>query len=232
MSIVNCQKHSRKVILLVEDNEQVMQGNKRMLERAGYDTACAATLAAARALIDKLNPDAIILDLMLPDGSGFDFMAEVRRTESSRTPILLLTGLRRLNDKVRGLKEGGDDYLTKPYDFEELLARVEALLRRAQSVPETIRKGTLTLETFSNKAFIGDDDLTLTGREFDVLFMLAQNEDKLLKVEHIYETIWKQPLIGNKNAAQIIISRLRKKIRPSGYDVTLLRGKGYIFTKI
>ena len=228
----NTESQNRKTILLVEDNEQVMDGNKRMLERAGYETACALMLADARALISERMPDLIILDIMLPDGSGLDFMAEVRSTESSRTPILLLTGLRGVDDRVRGLKEGGDDYLTKPYDFEELLARVEALLRRAQSVPETIRKGTLVLETFSNNAFIGDEDLVLTGREFDVLFMLVLNEDKMLRTEDIYEKIWKQPLTGDKNAIQTIISRLRKKIEPSGHGIEAVRKAGYIFTKI
>lgn len=123
-----------KRILLVEDNEQIMGGNERMLKRRGYEVITSLTLSQARSAIKKQMPDLIVLDIMLPDGSGLDFMTDLRL--HSKVPVLLLTGLATTEDIVNGLSRGGDDYLAKPYDFGVLMARVDALLRRAENIPE------------------------------------------------------------------------------------------------
>ena len=143
-----------KRVLLVEDNKEILQGNRRLFELEGYDTACAPTLRDARASISERRPDAIVLDIMLPDGNGLDFMRELRGGENAGIPVLLLTGLTAKEDILHGLKSGGDDYLTKPYDFDELLARTEALLRRSARVPEIIIKGSLSLDPVAAQAFI------------------------------------------------------------------------------
>ena len=143
---------TQKRILLVEDNEEIMYGNARMFEMEGYEPDVALTLAEARGLIGERKPDAIVLDIMLPDGSGLDFMKELRKSENAGIPVILLTGLSTKADILRGLKSGGDDYLTKPYDFDELLVRLEALLRRAARVPETITQGALTLDPLAGQA--------------------------------------------------------------------------------
>ena len=109
------------LLLLVEDNEQILFGNAHMLKRRGYDVMTAPTLCKARERIAGLKPDAIVLDIMLPDGSGLDFMRELRW--DFNIPVLLLTGLKTSEDIVRGLTESGDDYVTKPYNFYEMLAR-------------------------------------------------------------------------------------------------------------
>ena len=145
-------RENRKTILLVEDNERITSGNKWLFERQGYETVSALNLSEARALVSELRPDAIVLDIMLPDGSGLDFMRELREGNNSGIPILLLTGLTTKEDILNGLKSGGDDYLTKPYDFDELLARVEALLRRSARVPEVITRGRLTLDVTAGVA--------------------------------------------------------------------------------
>lgn len=218
------------LILLVEDNEQILSGNKRMLEWSGYDIMTALTLREAREKMADQKTDVIVLDIMLPDGSGLDFMRELRR--DSDIPILLLTGLSTSEDKVRGLREGGDDYLTKPYDFEELLARIEALLRRAGRVPDVLHKNSLKLDVVSGQAFCGDEDLLLTKKEFAVLLLLVQNEGKIVSAEYLYEKAWNQPMSGDKNAVQTAVSKLRKKIEPSGYEITTERGQGYKYQKV
>ena len=218
-------------ILLVEDDKDIQQVNKNMLEwRGGYNVQLAADLSEARAKIKESLPDIIVLDVMLPDGSGLDFLKELRKNQN--IPVLLLSALNQTKHVVEGLASGGDDYLSKPYKNDELLARIEALLRRSERLPEFIIKGSIKLELLSNNAYLNEKNLSLTQRDFDILFLLFQNEDKILKAEYIYEKIWAQPMMGDKNAIQAAISKLRKKIENSGYDIEMIRGKGYVFTKI
>lgn len=218
-----------KRILLVEDNEQIMQGNERMLKRRGYEVITALSLAEARIAIQAQMPDLFVLDIMLPDGSGLDFMAELRKY--SQTPILLLTGLTTPEDIVRGLTAGGDDYLPKPYDFGVLLARVEALLRRAQQVPERIHKGRLRLDVTADVATLDGADLLLSQKEFSLLLIFVQNEERYISAEYLYEKVWKQAMAGNSNTLKTTINRLREKTKSSGYRIAWSRGEGYCFER-
>jgi len=215
------------LVLLVEDNGQILHGNERMLRRRGYDVATALTLHEARERLREAVPDAIVLDIMLPDGSGLDFMREIR--QESNTPILFLTGLTAPDDIVRGLSEGGDDYLTKPYDFGVLLARLEALLRRAGRFPDTVQKGPLKLDVLSGRALLRDEDLLLTRKDFALLLLFTQNEGKAMCAEYLYEKLWKTPMGGDTQAVKSAVSRLRKKLAGSGYSIPVRRGEGYLF---
>jgi DNA-binding response OmpR family regulator len=200
-----------ELLLLVEDNKQILHGNELMLRRRGYETMTALTLSEARGRMAEETPDAIVLDIMLPDGSGLDFMRELRKT--SDIPVLLLTGLTTPQDIVRGLEDGGDDYLTKPYDFAVLLAHVDALLRRAARIPDALVKGALTLEVRASRAMLGGEDMLLTQKEFAVLLLLTEHEGRMLSTEYIYEKIWKRdPDTAAGSAVKTIISRLRKKL--------------------
>ena len=218
-----------KLILLIGDNEQIMNGNRRLLVRQGYETAAALTLAEARALVGPRRPDAIILDIMLPDGSGLDFMRELRANENYGIPILLLTGLTTKEDIVRGLTVGGDDYLTKPYDFSELLARVEALLRRTARVPETVVKDRLALDITAGVATCDGADLFLTQKEFALLLIFISNQGRCMDTEYLYEKVWKAPMAGDSQALKKTIMRLRSKIKDSGWRIEWSRGEGYSF---
>jgi DNA-binding response OmpR family regulator len=220
-----------RLVLLVEDNEQIMAGNKRFLERQGFDIAAAMTLAETRAHMEKRRPDVVVLDIMLPDGSGIDFMGELRESENPGIPVLLLTGLTTKQDIVNGLKAGGDDYLTKPYDFSELLARIEALLRRSARVPETISKGRLSFDMTANVAMLDGTDLQLTPKEFALLLMFIQNEERLIDMESLYEKVWKRQMAGDSQAVKKTVNRLRPKIKGSGYCIVSSKSEGYCFEK-
>lgn len=220
---------SGKQILLIEDNEKIMQGNERMLRRRSYEVVTALTLADARSAMEVQLPNLLILDIMLPDGSGLDFMRELR--QYSRVPVLLLTGLTTPEDIVRGLNAGGDDYLAKPYDFGVLLARVKALLRRAEHVPEQLTKGRLSLDVTADVATLDGADLLLTPKEFALLLLFTQNEGRFISAEYLYEKVWKHPMAGDSNALKSALKRLRAKLEGSGYEIALSKGEGYQFER-
>jgi DNA-binding response OmpR family regulator len=213
-------------ILLIEDDREIQENNKDLLESSGnYVVRTVMNLAKAREQISKEIPDIIVLDIILPDGNGLDFIKEI-----NDIPVLLLTALGETNDIVKGLNAGGDDYLTKPYDDYVLLARIESLLRRTESrVPKTLTKGNLSLDTIARRAYIDNNNLQLTHKEFACLLLLAQNEGHIISANAIYEQIWKQKLENDKNTLKATISTLRKKIEPSGYAITVSREQGYTF---
>ncbi|EMS71547.1 response regulator transcription factor [Ruminiclostridium cellobioparum] len=219
----------KKMILLVEDNEQILRGNERLLTRRGYGIAAALTLFEARKELETQMPDLIVLDIMLPDGSGLDFIAELR--QHSQIPVLLLTGLTTPEDVVRGLTAGGDDYLAKPYDFGVLLARVEALLRRSEQIPEKLTRDRLSLDVTVGVALLDGTDLLLTQKEFALLLLFAQNVGRFIGAEYLYEKVWKQPMTGDSNALRSTLKRLRAKLEGSGYCIILSKGEGYQFER-
>ena len=253
------------LILLVEDNEQILRGNERMLKRRGYTVAAALTLAEARMSLEEQIPAAIVLDIMLPDGSGLDFLRELRmangelrikekeqsqlsiinsqlatrqsqlsilNSQLSNIPILLLTGLTTPEDVIRGLSGGGDDYLAKPYDFGVLLARLEALLRRAGLIPKTLTKGALLLDIIANRAFLDGSDMLLSPKEFALLLLMVQNEGRPLSAASLYEAIWKLPLGADTSVIRTAVSRLRQKLGCEFSIENDKQEKGYIFTQI
>ncbi|MDO4554869.1 MAG: response regulator transcription factor [Lachnospiraceae bacterium] len=223
------EKTNSKLVLLVEDNEKILYGNKRMLEWAGYTIETALTLAQARQKLGTIHPDCIVLDIMLPDGNGLKFMKELRQSINAGIPVLLLTGLNTQEDILRGLKSGGDDYLTKPYDMSILLARLEALIRRSKRVPEQIHMEPFTLDISSGIAMLNGSDLLLAQKEFALLLIFVQHPSHNISGEYLYEKVWGQPMEGNTNALKSTIKRLRDKTSGSGWQITWTRGEGYCF---
>jgi DNA-binding response OmpR family regulator len=200
-------------ILLIEDDREIQENNKDLLESSGgYAVRTAMNIAEARKQLSKELPDIIVLDIMPPDGSGLDFIKEI-----NDIPVLCLIA-------------GGDDYLAKPYDNNILLARIESLLRRTESyVPKIMTKGPLTLDIITRRAYIDNNNLQLTHKEFSCLFLLAQNEGHIISARAIYEQLWNHKSEDNKNTLKATISTLRKKIKSSGYVITVSREQGYTF---
>ena len=216
-----------KTILLIEDNMQVNEFNKRLLEKQGFFVEMATTLMDARKLLEKKSPDAIVLDIGLPDGNGIEFLSEFRK--KSRVPVLLLTGNGKNDDVELGFENGCNDYLPKPYKFGVLLARLNNMIQSVEQIPEKITKGSLLLKSVPMVAYLHGEDLLLSQKEFSLLLLFIQNENDILSSEYLHEQIWGNPMVGDDNVVKVTVSRLRNKLDGSKHTITSKRGKGYIF---
>lgn len=221
---------SGKKILLVEDNEQINIANKRMLILKGYSVDTAANLKAARVRLKTRKPDLVVLDIMLPDGSGLEFCKEIRRSMPD-IPVLFLTALGENNDIVAGLRNGGDDYLSKPYSYEVLLARIEALLRRARANSQPIQSiGPFVFEQMSLRVYRNGHDTLLTPKEFALFCLFVDNLGNFMQPESIFERLWGSTSYGNIHTVYSHISSLRKKLELNDDSELILeqrRGRGY-----
>lgn len=221
-------------VLLVEDDANIQRINRRILEREGFYVYCAACLQEAYEILNEHTPDVLVLDIMLPDGSGLAFCEKIR--PKTTIPVLFLTALDEKNEIIQGLVAGGNDYITKPYDVDEFVARVNAQLRlermNQQAIKQikTITRGPLSVDTVALRAFLHGRDMLLTSREFSILLYLLKNEGKTIPAKDIYENVWKQPMSGNANAVWKSISRLKNKLTDADGEIALLsfRNEGYL----
>lgn len=215
-------------ILLIEDNEHIIHINEAALTMRDYTVLCADSLQKAQNLLSFHQVDLIILDIMLPDGNGIEFCKKLKM--NSKVPVLFLSALGESEDIVAGLRAGGDDYLAKPYDLEVLIARVEARLRTQAIQNRFIQVGNLKLDTISLSAYVNDQDLLLTKKEFSVLLLLAQKANRVVDKQLIYQSIWGVPMNSDSRALWTIISRLKKKLKLENANVTISsqRSEGYM----
>jgi heavy metal response regulator len=217
-------------ILVVEDEKKVASFIKKGLEEEYYsvDTAFDGKEGFRLALNEEY--DLIILDVMLPYKDGFTLLKELR-SENVQTPVLFLTAKSSLTDKIEGLNTGADDYLTKPFSFEELVARVRALLRRI-SVSKTtdLKAGDLILDTQSHKVIRNGNEITLTPKEYAILEYLIRNKNKIISRTILTEHVYDYHFDTDTNVIDVYINKLRNKI-DKGFDKQLLntvRGIGYM----
>jgi len=214
-------------ILIIEDNADILAANRALLELSGYRVATAATFAAGMAAVEQEKPDLILLDILLPDGSGLDLCRALRQKSDVR--ILFLSALNTREDVIRGLREGGDDYLAKPYMTEELLLRVKALLRRSlHPLPIDVRRtGVLEWHTVAHQVFANGADLGLTPREYALLELLCANRDRWLSPEELYRAVWNAEPNGDVRPVHNHVYYLRKKLQPCGVAIESRRDAGY-----
>ena len=219
-----------KTVLLVEDNADTMNINRTALTMRGWRVLEASTLWEAYDVLECEAPDAIVLDVMLPDGSGLDFC---RRLEQKKIPVLFLTALGGKANELQGLLAGGDDYLSKPYDLDILVARLAALLRRSRfatrQVPHAFDIGPLSFDVIASNAFWDLQDLQLTQKEFALLFALSQNAGQTMSAQKLYESVWGKSMNDDGSVLRRHISSLRKKLNYTCGMLTLstLRDEGY-----
>lgn len=200
-------------ILLVEDNARIINTNKEYFEFQGYSVLTAATLNEGKTALENHNIDIIILDVMLPDGSGIDFCAEMRKIHD--IPILFLTCLDDDAALISGLKAGGDEYMTKPYKLAALSARMEALLRRVRmdkASEKNIIAGPLLIDCGKRRVYLNGADVPLSPKEFDILLLLVRNMGKNFTAEDIYSQVWDKKFF-DKRTVIVHISSLRKKLQ-------------------
>lgn len=217
-------------ILIVEDEKKVAGFIKKGLEEETYAVDVAYDGEEGFHLADMNQYDLIILDLMLPKMDGLEVLTRLRDNKVS-TPILLLTAKDAVDDKVTGLNKGADDYLTKPFAFSELLARIRSLLRRGQVETQTeLKVGDLCLDMVSHKVSRNDEEIELTGKEYSLLEYFMRNEGKVLTRTMIAEHVWDYNFDTFTNVIDVYVNHLRKKIDKK-YPAKLLhtlRGVGYV----
>ncbi len=217
--------------LIIEDDKAIADFIARGLREAGFavDVASTGTDGLDAALAQ--NPDVAIVDVMLPGRDGLSVIDELRR-QGRTTPVLILSAKRSVDDRVRGLQAGGDDYLTKPFAFAELLARVQALVRRASRTPEatTLTVADLSMDLLSRRVTRAGQPIDLRPREFALLEYLMRNAGKVVSKTMILSHVWEYNFDPQTNIVDVLVSRLRDKI-DKPFDIKLLqtvRGVGYV----
>jgi two-component system response regulator MprA len=218
-------------ILVVEDDEEIVDVLRRTLRAEGYEVRAAGEGSSALELAPEFRPDLLILDLGLPDMDGLEVCDRMR--EISEIPILMLTARTETVDRVGGLDAGADDYLTKPFERAELLARIRALLRRTPPRGSSLLTiSDLSLNPDTREVFRGEREVELTKREFELLEYLMRNQRLVISRQRLLEEVWGYDPLDDTNTIDVFISNLRKKLEEGGEDRLLhtKRGAGYLLT--
>jgi two-component system, OmpR family, response regulator RegX3 len=226
----------RRTILLVEDEESITTPLVEALHREGFATAVSATAGESLALADRVKPDLVLLDVMLPDGSGFDVCRELRAR--SRVPIIMLTARGEEADRVAGLELGADDYVVKPFSARELVARVRAVLRRAAEAGErrvegATEIGDVRIDPGRRTASVGGEELELSRKEFNLLRLLIENAGSVVTRERLIDEVWDTNWFGSTKTLDVHVSGLRKKLDDdpgSPRYIHTVRGVGFRFS--
>lgn len=217
-------------ILVVEDESRVADFIRRGLRAEGWQVRLAHDGHAALSSLASDSFDVVVMDIMLPDLDGRELCRRLRDLGDT-TPILLLTALSAVEERVQGLRSGADDYLPKPFDFDELLARIEALARRArplaQIMPSSPGADRLRLVPEAQAVQVGDTVVQLTPKEFEVLALLAGSPGKIFSRERILSRVWSLQEDPLTNIVDVYIRRLRKKLGAQGEPIETVRGAGY-----
>jgi two-component system OmpR family response regulator len=219
-------------VLVVDDEPVLAEMVSMALRYEGWNITTAADGASAISAARGTRPDAVVLDIMLPDMSGLDVLRQLRE-HSPHLPVLLLTAKDAVEDRIAGLTAGGDDYVTKPFSLEEVIARMRGLLRRTGATvarPDArLIVGDLTLDEDSHEVVRGGEEINLTATEFELLRYLMRNPRRVLSKAQILDRVWNYDFGGQANVVELYISYLRKKI-DAGHSpmIHTLRGAGYV----
>ena len=226
---------SEKRILVVEDESAIREMVVFSLKRAGFDTAEAADCTDARRRVADRIPDLILLDWMLPDTSGIEFARSLKRDDATRdVPVIMLTARGDEDDKVRGLESGVDDYITKPFSSRELVARINAVLRRAapEGGGDMLSFGGLVLNTSSHRVTANDRNLELGPTEFRLLRFFMSHPERVFSRSQLLDRVWGGNVYVEERTVDVHIRRLRKALEVGGFDefIQTVRGAGYRFS--
>ena len=220
-------------ILVVEDEKRIADFLSRGLESGGYGVDVAGDGASALEMVHATEYDLIILDLGLPDMDGMAVLKKLR-TRKTSPPVLILSARDAVDDRVKGLETGADDYLVKPFAYVELLARVRVLLRRGQPTPERLQVGDLSLDCIRRKVTRGGENIELAPKEFSILEYLMRNRGRPLSRTMIVEHVWDMDYDGLTNIVDVYIRHLRSKIDEKWPDkmIQTVRGIGYMLDSV
>ncbi|WP_024520555.1 response regulator transcription factor [Bradyrhizobium sp. Tv2a-2] len=220
-------------LLIVEDNEELAELLAKGLRTAGYEADILSSIEEARSVLETTFYAALILDLGLPDGDGLELLREVRH-RNNPIPVLVLTARGGLHDRVHGLRSGADDYLVKPFALEELIARLEAQLRRpGQLLGSSLRIANLEFNTQSRQASIDEQPQVLSARETAVLELLMRSKGRVVSKKQVEDHIYGHSGDVGSNAIEVYVHRLRKQLSDRGAKVQVhtIRGVGYLIAE-
>ena len=224
---------ARPRILLVEDEESISEPFSRALAREGFDPVVARSAADALKLAATVDPELVLLDLMLPDGDGRDVCRELRRR--SDTPIIMLTARGTETDRIVGLELGADDYVVKPFSSPEVIARIRAVLRRTRREDDEATRlalGDLAIDADARRAHKADSELDLSRKEFDLLLVLADAAGRVLTRDQLMERVWDENWFGPTKTLDVHIGTLRRKLGDDPAKpryIHTVRGVGFRF---
>ncbi len=219
-------------VLTVDDESSLTELLSMALRYEGWEVSTASSGLQAVKMARETRPDAIVLDMMLPDFDGLEVMRRIR-AEQPDVPVIFLTARDALEDRIGGLTAGGDDYVTKPFSLEELVARLRSLLRRSGATTSRedsrLVVGDLVLDEDSHEVFRGGDEISLTATEFELLRFLMRNPRRVLSKAQILDRVWNYDFGGQANVVELYISYLRKKIDAGRAPmIHTMRGAGYV----
>ena len=221
-----------KYVLIVDDDPLFTVSTAYNLQQVGYETATAGTAEAALALVQERLPDVILLDVGLPGMDGLEALRLLQQHVS--VPVIFVTARRRELDEIVGLELGADDYITKPFDRDVLLARIKAVLRRTSSHnvqrPQQVIVGDLRIESASHEVWVGQRSINMSPKEFDLLLALAQEAGRVLNVEELLARVWGQDWVGETQTIYVHVRWLREKIEEDPAQprrLITVKGAGY-----
>ena len=225
----------KRTVLLVEDEPSITEPLAEALGREGFDTQVAGTVAESLELAARVDPDLVLLDVMLPDGSGYDVCRELRRR--SQVPIIMLTARGEEADRIIGLELGADDYVVKPFSAREVVARIRAVLRRTETPTQPDEKpieiGEVRLDPAKREVRKDGEALELSRKEFELLRLLMQNAGSVVTREQAFEEVWETTWFGSTKTLDVHISGLRRKLGDDSSEPRFLhtiRGVGFRFS--
>ena len=227
--------HVRGSVLVVDDEPTILDVVARYLERAGYRTRVAVDGAEAIDAVAMNRPDLVVLDLMLPGMDGLEVMRQLRAHDHKTIPVILLTAKGEESDRVVGLRLGADDYVVKPFSPAELIARVDAVLRRVDTSPShdaPLDFGDLVIDPAGRRVFVADREVQLTHREFDVLLFLARHPGQVFSRHQLMDAVWQYSFYTDTSTVTVHIRRLRAKIESDASQprhIQTVWGVGYRF---
>jgi two-component system phosphate regulon response regulator PhoB len=223
-------------ILIIEDEPDIRKTLEYNISREGYKVVCASSLSEGKEQINSSDFSLILLDLMLPDGSGLDLCREIKSDkDKSSTPIIILTAKDDEVDKVVGFELGADDYVTKPFSVRELILRIKAVLKRGAEKKETLEVqrqfGELTMDIDSHEVFVNNEQIILTALEFRLLRQLVDRRGRVQSRDQLLSDVWGYSAEVTTRTVDTHIKRLREKLGTMGKYVQTIRGVGYKFSR-
>ena len=209
------------LIYIVEDDESIREIETIALKNSGHMVGAFGSSKEFFKKLDEILPDLVLLDVMLPDESGYDIIKKLRlNSATKRLPVIMVTAKSTELDMIKGLEDGADDYIKKPFSVMELITRVKALLRRSYYLnnnnsseeSDLINVGSLTIDKTRHRVVADGEEISLTAREFDILYLMASNKGRVFSSEEIFEKVWKEKYFQSNNTVMVHISRLRDKL--------------------